>query len=104
MSNPPNPAERTAHTPGPWLAEANDSSVFDSEGREVADCLTFPFSGEVAEANARLIAAAPELYEVLREAERQIEYLPNRFEPPANVNQVLTRIRAALAKAEGRQP
>src|SRR4051812_37585185 len=84
------PAERAAHTPGPWLAEADDSSVFDSEGREVADCLTFPFAGEEAEANARLIAAAPELYEALK----ALIVLSD--------SAAWDKAFAALAKAEGR--
>ena len=71
MSNAPK------HTPGPWRVE---KPYLDDEGyREIpiqadvdgktvtpaAVCLQFPNLGEMQEANARLIAAAPELFEVV---------------------------------------
>ncbi len=61
-----------------------------------------------AEANAALIDRAvnahDDLIEALREAERQIEYLHGKFQETGSGNQVLARIRAAIDKAEGRQP
>lgn len=60
----------SAHTPGPWDPAANwphgMSMVCHHDGsgwRPVADCAV---SGDAAEANARLIAAAPELLEALQ--------------------------------------
>jgi hypothetical protein len=76
----------TKHTPGPWeYVPGNENHgpyVVSDYGSDIADCYTMsnlsgsavcnggdskpvPFCGEQAEANARLIAAAPELLEVL---------------------------------------
>jgi hypothetical protein len=56
---------------------------------------------ETSKANARLIAAAPELYEVLREAWAYLN------EPEGFTEEIITlneRIGIALAAAEGREP
>ena len=61
-----------AHTPGPWMAkkatvrgEVNEWYVADDEGVAViASCVT-DTAGEPSEANARLIAAAPTMYEYI---------------------------------------
>lgn len=65
----------TQHTPGPW--QSRKASVESSKPRvQIAHCGanftagidgTRSISGEGAEANARLIAAAPEMLEVLAE-------------------------------------
>ena len=57
---------KTEHTQGPWQvhyshANKNLASVTDRNREPIAPCV-----GENAEANARLIAAAPELLEALR--------------------------------------
>jgi hypothetical protein len=54
-----------------------------------------------AKGNARLIAAAPELYDALREAALQIEYLHDKFDHTGSGEGVLARINAALTKARG---
>lgn len=54
------------HTPGPWKYDGVTPIVLDGAGRIVADVITmdplFPDAPPV-DANARLIAAAPELLE-----------------------------------------
>lgn len=66
----------TKHTPGPWTARApkpgtvaqgyiSDVSQLGIGGLTVADCV-MGWTTEECEANARLIAAAPELLEALR--------------------------------------
>ena len=56
----------TKHTPGPWSTDHTYvEHVFDSEGTRVADCETMRGPG-VDEANARLIAAAPDMLQALR--------------------------------------
>ncbi|MEO0498964.1 MAG: hypothetical protein AAF205_00205 [Pseudomonadota bacterium] len=63
------------HTPGPWRQTAkHPRQICDPHGRKVAKCLleTRGFHGSAlpdgeAEANARLIAAAPDLYGALGE-------------------------------------
>jgi hypothetical protein len=58
----------TKHTPGPW--EANGSTVVANKAsfRALFDCkpLRMTLSAEECAANARLIAAAPELLEALQ--------------------------------------
>lgn len=85
------------HTPGPWEAKGEDHSergwcVIDATGMLVARRLT--------EANARLIAAAPDMLEALKAAEewmtREVAETRRMTLPPA-----LGIARAAIAKAEG---
>ena len=64
------------HTPGPWVArpyakgiEGNDlmPSIFGPDGRSIASCGNAKMrSFETRDANARLIAAAPEMYAALK--------------------------------------
>lgn len=64
-------AERTAHTPGPWRVmdhlTAGPTIVIDREQKHIADCDFSWWPKEQNAANARLIAAAPELLTALRE-------------------------------------
>jgi hypothetical protein len=52
-------------------------------------------------ANARLIAAAPDLLEACKEAVLQIEYLHAKFQATGSGEATVSRLRAAIAKAEG---
>ena len=57
----------TAHTPGPWVADGQ--TVYKDEGNHTQWCgvaTTTGFSAPEARANARLIAAAPEMADILR--------------------------------------
>lgn len=101
------------HTPGPWTVlmapagariESEYASVVlvgcDEIGADDVERLSHE-----AKANARLIAAAPELLEALKEAER---LLAKAFgEPPAlasytnDGHRAIRDARAAIAKAEG---
>ena len=84
------------HTPGTWEVDTDINTDVVSDGGIVADCGLF--SGPVDEdeqiANARLIAAAPELLKHLKIA---MEYLPHVSIEWAK------KARATIAKAEGRQ-
>lgn len=79
------------HTPGPWVAEGTEVYAgADCEFHAVADCScnhTCRHADETR-ANARLIAAAPDLYAAIKNSDDQ-------YWTPA--------MRAALAKAEGEQ-
>lgn len=90
----------SAHTPGPWAAvewerHAPTTIVRDVEGRRTV--IAEVEGGDSAEvlANARLIAAAPDLLMALRAllARSDMEYWPLEQEVA----------RAAIAKAEDRQ-
>lgn len=116
----------SAHTPGPWAVAVWDTAKDPVEQfREhlshgsgpiwgvwcpehpltkghhpnpehaVMACLTG--NGPTSEANARLIAAAPELLAALKES---IEFSPYRGE--SEETPFLRRARAAIAKAEGK--
>lgn len=106
---------KTKHTPGPWVVgrklDYGQSILIDAENGEpslhysswqglaiVHGCDDSPIKGpEVAEANARLISAAPELLEALRELVKVV--------PIANETESQDRAKwkalAAITKAEG---
>lgn len=107
-------AEKSKHTPGPWkvhpregmarsyygthVAASHYSTPGVSSGRDsVCDC-----TGEHQDANARLIAAAPELLEALRTlVSRDFAYYGG-FVMDCNITmEEVQRARAAIAKAEG---
>lgn len=108
MSTQPAPM---AHTPGPWSyrweTEARDwAIVTDANGSIVAnvntetgpDASSAPATRQMpAEANARLIAAAPDLLEALTSS---LELLEHHYPKPARNGQI-ARARAAIAKATG---
>jgi len=104
----------TKFTPGPWHPKAakhsTDGEIDWGVGADIDGqryCIAEAF-GRVAyttktpaEANARLIAAAPDLYEALR----AVLDLDNRQTTSLLTSlplEMISRIRAALAKAEGR--
>jgi hypothetical protein len=58
-------------------------------------------SAPEAEANARLIAAAPELLAALRRTIGELEYAAEKL-PHSNAREALSMARAAIAKAEGK--
>lgn len=88
------------HTPGPWEAIEDTVRARGSQ-RAIADCGTWHV-GTQDKANARLIAAAPDLLDALKAAVEWIDPdepdLVNREECAAD----LEKARAAIAKAEGR--
>ena len=60
-------------------------------------------SGPNKKANARLIAAAPELYEALRDFFENPDFVCTVGGNPIRVEAMMARARAALAKARGEQ-
>lgn len=93
---------QSKHTPGPWKIAGDHSS----------DCdiwVVNPITSETIcslhlcanpEANSRLIAAAPELLEVLTAAKAHME---NPYPSGDDLSHILTRADAAIAKARGEQ-
>ncbi len=98
------------NTPGPWKAERPNGMIKTENGVLVG--MAYGDNPECNEddrqiANARLMAAAPDLLAALKDADDALEDLrvpasagPNRFERV--VLDVLVKIRAAIAKAEGK--
>lgn len=90
-------AKKTAHTPGPWIADLDLAEpVISSQGApyepQVAVCS--PIEGE-AEANARLIAAAPEGLEFAKRMKLYFDSNPNGYQD------LRLLCEAFLAKATG---
>lgn len=90
------------HTPGPWTVEHygdGDSLVLHSDGNTRICFMATPGSSPRAfpqiEANARLISAAPDLYEALKD---NLDRFVAAFPDAANYEPI-KRGYAALAKA-----
>jgi hypothetical protein len=65
------------YTPGPWKVNEAHGYTVMGEGEEVASTWLAPVSDAAALANARLIAAAPDLFRLLEEARDIIsDHLP----------------------------
>lgn len=96
----------TKHTPGPWIARQYVSGHW-----EICEDATAKPLAKVEKSNpsnARLISACPEMLEALKEALklwrdcRSLELAGVQFKSgPAN--KYYEKIRAAIAKAEGRE-
>ena len=89
------------HSPAPWRVEwskhtdwsdgkVHCGGILDAHGHEIVTTDTGVYGPD--EADARLIAAAPELLEAVR-------YLMESAEPPTDADE--KRIRAIIAKATG---
>lgn len=93
------------HTPGPWIATTNrypDGQyngrpyVYSSKHGHIAEA----FMVEAGEANARLIAAAPELLQALRYMVETACPESERGSLPNSIVNGLSLCEAAIAKAE----
>ena len=98
-----NSTETAKHTPGPWRIDRNNSwpiyvsAESDGEGVAMMDGLL-----ELREANARLIAAAPELLQAL-------EWMQSLFLPSGayqekfqdQLSMALEKAEAVIRKAKG---
>lgn len=106
-------------TPGPWSVRDGDT-VVGPLGNVVAECCGYSVLATDAaqrkqggrEANAALLAAAPDLYAALREAYEALHDIINaaggdepytREELEGEFSNIAGNAWAALAKAEGRQ-
>lgn len=89
------------HTPGPWFVNGDCVEADGPEGpRDVTVAVVHGHPhNTVRAANARLIAAAPELLAALKEL---VAYDDGSNEPEDYGYEVLQRCKAAIAKAEGR--
>lgn len=112
-----------SHTPGPWRVSTTPSGdrvigIGKRTGEGIADCGfgTWRVGGEEALANARLIAAAPDLLAAVKSALAFIEADNLACEAGTCIGEIttldlhtgeprkidLSALRAAIAKAEGR--
>ncbi len=96
----------TKHTPGPWISKptatpdyAKQYAVYpESTGQTVA----IVYDGTAAEANAALIAAAPEMLGALQDGLEWLRAIkadePEDFENPA-LDSVIKKVRSAIYTA-----
>ena len=100
------------HIPGPWeVKERDDKRIhcffIEHDGEEIASTsLTYMNTGavheeEMEEANAHLMAAAPDMYEALRKLKEAYVAGWNKSNYDKRY-EVLTCVAKALAKAEGK--
>jgi hypothetical protein len=94
------------HIPGPWHVEQNEDGlvIHSDDGTEICEVTgqTFDeYAEEETEANAKLIAAAPELLDALKMAECVIENYKDELDEADEDVPALAEIRAAIAKATG---
>jgi len=86
----------SGHTPGPWVAECIGVSSHGPDGVDVYEVTNgyTRIAEHVSEADARLIAAAPELLEALQK-------IANVDKVPMLASEVIAVAKAAIAKATG---
>ena len=102
------------HTPGPWIATKNADVVAGNTNGLIADAFDglphYETDKHIAVANARLIAAAPDLLEALKSAMDHIQMLEEGIEELRQLGATANfcgvsfsheKARAAIAKAEG---
>jgi len=95
------------HTPGPWEARrliSNNGEPYATSyfaHIDIGVCMVWAPTGNIEqEANAHLIAAAPDMYEALAEIERaDFDFGATRWTP--SLERWAIKVRAALAKARG---
>lgn len=97
----------TDHTPGPWrvIHQRTIREIHSSNGPKVADVYDFTGDSQFARADARLIAAAPELLEALKEIqEGRGAFSMDHLTHAANtIEEMKALAKTAIAKAEGEE-
>jgi hypothetical protein len=93
------------HTPGPWAVgdrwgEQNGDAVFVSSGGFPVCAITGYHGRETSEANARLIAAAPDLLVALKAA----LVFSTDDDGAVWADSAIAKAEAAIARAEGTAP
>lgn len=94
----------TKHTPGPWhIGMKPGPMIYGSDSSQVADLRADLLDKGERAANARLIAAAPELLACLIDAVRCLEFAAPIIEAPENsaYRETIAQARAAIVKATG---
>lgn len=96
------------HTPAPWAVTNNRISGDTGSGAATGICDMLGNCGSIPmlNANARLIAAAPEMLEALREADKVMDFAKRYFPKSTRsryrlLNVQANIVRAAINKATG---
>jgi hypothetical protein len=106
--------DTTKHTPGPWFTAGttvlhgkNSRSLplraICSEHGDPYEVTLVWLDSAAGEANARLIAAAPELLAAATQAEKTLRahYIKGRFTQPQYIYDAIENLARAIAKATG---
>lgn len=91
----------SAHTPGPWRVNrkgGSQTTVLSDDDLVVATAWSSTYR-DAAEANARLIAAAPDMLAALEDA---LDAITDGVILPDRRDEAIRVIQAAIDKAEGR--
>lgn len=92
-------SSEAGHTPGPWRQNPYDERFIETDEDSAANIARVLWLGDRAQADACLIAAAPELLEV---AKVIMPLLEDWHEDDGRAWPAWRRTRAAIDKAEGR--
>mgnify|MGYP003127089511 CR=1 FL=1 len=87
--------KHATHTPGPWHAYQSHKDI----NRHIACKDGNSIAKEVHHANARLIAAAPDMYEMCKLFEECVENIDELEDHDASYE--LAKLREVLAKVDG---
>ena len=99
--------EAMKHTPGPWYIDPIKADANGNRRIMAEQCTPVAVVPEHLAADARLIAAAPDLLEALKEATSALEWrwerVANRAAPvhETAIQEAYNQARAAIAKATG---
>lgn len=96
---------KAQHTQGPWNVSKPNCGlgIFDVNGKSVAAISSNQSrSWEEKEANARLIASAPELLEALKASRAVLKSVIGTIDEMRIIKEQIDLIDKAIAKAEGR--
>lgn len=95
---------RTQHTPGPWIQDRSceGRTVVANDPNGIAFNLAhLPGEHPMQEANARLIAAAPDLLEACKPALEMLDCAEMERMKLRGKAKTIRQLRAAIAKAQG---
>jgi hypothetical protein len=93
------------HTPAPWKIEKRSLTAINTENKHIAMVnysyrgLESDVIGEEHEANARLIASAPELLEALNHCAEAMESID--YDEDSRIGRAIKQAYEAIAKAGG---
>ena len=91
-------------TPGPWEIRDGGEEVYGTAIYEVGAHDLDPLAAVQNEADARLIAAAPDLFAALEELQAWVDKASDLGAPLHSESPVCVDARAAIAKAKGLEP
>jgi hypothetical protein len=92
------------HTPGPWTVRPwfrNKAWIVRADGDGVAELAVALVEGVATSPDARLIAAAPDLYDACKEVLDKLDYLTGLWGQEAITRRLQDRVREVVARVDG---